>query len=81
MKHLIAQTQSILVPKDKYPTEEQAIKYVESLGLNSRFKAHPHSTAHFFRFRQYNPLDQGKYYTKPVHGGGKLVEDYSINHP
>jgi hypothetical protein len=42
LKNKINDIQSILVDKSLYPTERDAIKYVESLGKNAHFKIHPH---------------------------------------
>ena len=51
MHRHIKDVQSVIVSKRLYPTEEQAMKFVDSLKLNSHFKLHPDSKANVWRFR------------------------------
>lgn len=81
MTHLIKPVQTVIVSKRLYPTEAEAKKYVESIHMNSHFKLHPDSSKNVWRFRQHTPLENAKYFTKTIHGGGKLVIDYSHHTP
>lgn len=75
MHRHINDVQSVIVSKKVHPTVESAMKYVDSLKLNSHFKLHPDSKANVWRFRQHNPISNMEYFTKDLKNGGKLVID------
>lgn len=62
------QIQSVLVPKDKF-TREEAIKYVRKHFQYKKI----HTTSTYFRFRQFDPTENSKYFTKVLDNGVELV--------
>ena len=62
------QIQSVLVPKDKF-TREEAIKYVRKHFQYKKI----HTTPAYFRFRQFDPTKNSKYFTKVLADGIELI--------
>ena len=60
--------QSVLVPKDKF-TRSEAIKYVKEHFEYKKI----HPTLSYFRFRQFDPTANSKYFTKVLDNGVELV--------
>lgn len=60
--------QSVLVPKNKF-TRSEAIKYVKEHFEYKKI----HTTLSYFRFRQFDPTANSKYFTKVLDNGVELV--------
>ena len=62
------QIQSVLVPKDKF-SKSEAIKYIKE---HFKYKKIDETTS-YFRFRQFDPTKNSKYFTKVLDNGVELV--------
>jgi len=62
--------QSILVPRDKY-TLDEAIDYVRKHFKMTKVDIKPN----YYRFRQFHPRPNAKYFTKKLDNGIMLVID------
>ena len=62
------QIQSVLVPKDKF-NKVEAIKYIKKHFQYKKIDATPS----YFRFRQFDPTKNSKYFTKVLDNGVELV--------
>lgn len=60
--------QSVLVPKDKF-SKDEAIKYIKKHFQYKKI----HTTPNYFRFRQFGPTENSKYFSKKLDNGVELV--------
>ena len=78
-KHgLSKKTQSVLVSKSLYKTEQEARDFVKRAGYDDSYKLHPDQPKNnaYWRFRQYKPHEGAKYITETMSDGEskKVVE-------
>jgi ribosomal protein S15P/S13E len=62
--------QSVIVPKDKY-TLDEAIDYVRKHFKMTKIDIKPN----YYRFRQFHPRPNAKYFTKKLDNGIMLIID------
>jgi ribosomal protein S15P/S13E len=63
--------QSVIVPRDKF-TLDEAINYVKQHFKMTKIDIKPN----YYRFRQFHPRPNAKYFTKKLDNGIMLIIDY-----